>query len=191
VQTLQPSACIIQNRIIPGEAESGQIFTAVVMVEGFAGHASDARLQRCRRAHVNQIAEKTDRRRPMENSLEIIGFTVRLKSFYYRFLLLLDMLSALLYYLPITYTGDAAMTTKISTADVRKNFSNIVNRVSFGKESIILTRRGEEIAALVAMDELRLLQELEDRIDISDANKAIKEQGEDIPAEQFWKKLGL
>ena len=41
------------------------------------------------------------------------------------------------------------------------------------------------------MDELRLLQELEDRIDIADAIKAMKEQGEDIPAEQFWKKLGL
>jgi antitoxin Phd len=89
------------------------------------------------------------------------------------------------------YTGDAAMTTKISTADVRKNFSNIVNRVSFGKESIILTRRGEEIAALVAIDELRLLQELEDRIDIADAIQAMKEPGEDIPAEQFWKRLGL
>ena len=83
------------------------------------------------------------------------------------------------------------MTTKISTADVRKNFSTIVNRVSFGKESIILTRRGEDIAALVAMDELRLLQALEDRIDIADAIKAMKEPGEDIPAEQFWKKLGL
>ncbi len=83
------------------------------------------------------------------------------------------------------------MTIKISTADVRKNFSTIVNRVSFGKESIILTRRGEDIAALVAMDELRLLQALEDRIDIADAIKAMKEPGEDIPAEQFWKKLGL
>jgi antitoxin Phd len=83
------------------------------------------------------------------------------------------------------------MTTKISTADVRKNFSNIVNRVSFGKESIILTRRGEEIAALVAIEELRLLEELEDRLDIADAVQAMKEQGDDIPAEQFWKKLGL
>jgi len=83
------------------------------------------------------------------------------------------------------------MPTKISTADARKKFSNIINRVAFGKESIILTRRGEELAALVAMDELRLLQELEDRIDIADAIKAIKEPGEDIPAEQFWKKLGL
>ena len=83
------------------------------------------------------------------------------------------------------------MTTKISTADVRKNFSNIVNRVSFGKESIILTRRGEEIAALVSIDELRLLEELEDRLDIADAVQAMKEQGDDIAAEQFWKKLGL
>ncbi len=83
------------------------------------------------------------------------------------------------------------MLTKISTADARKRFSNIVNRVAFGKESIILTRRGEELAALVAMDELRLLQELENRIDIADAMKAIKEPGEDIAAKQIWKKLGL
>jgi len=89
------------------------------------------------------------------------------------------------------YKGDNAMPTKISTADARKNFSNIVNRVSFGKEPIILTRRGEEIAALVGMDELRLLEEIEDRIDIADAIKALKESGEDIPADQFWKKLGL
>jgi prevent-host-death family protein len=89
------------------------------------------------------------------------------------------------------YTGDTAMPTKISTADARKNLSNIVNRVSFGKEPIILTRRGEEIAALIGMDELKLLQEIEDHIDISDAIKAIKDHGEDIPSDQFWKKLGL
>jgi prevent-host-death family protein len=89
------------------------------------------------------------------------------------------------------YIGEIAMTTKISTADARKNLSNIVNRVSFGNEPIILTRRGEDIAALVGMDQLRLLQELEDRIDIADAIKALKEPGEDIPAAQFWKKLGL
>ena len=83
------------------------------------------------------------------------------------------------------------MLTKISTADARKKFSTIVNRVAFGKESIILTRRGEELAALVTMDELRLLEEIEDRIDIVDAMKALEETGEDIPADQFWKELGL
>lgn len=83
------------------------------------------------------------------------------------------------------------MTTKISTADVRKNFSTIVNRVSFGKESIILTRRGQDIAALVGVDEFRLLQELEDRMDIAEAIQAMTEPGEDIPAGKFWKNLGL
>ncbi|MBN1471444.1 MAG: type II toxin-antitoxin system Phd/YefM family antitoxin [Syntrophaceae bacterium] len=83
------------------------------------------------------------------------------------------------------------MPTKISTADARKNFSDIVNRASFGKETIILTRQGKEIAALVGMDELRLLQEIEDHIDIEDAIKAINEPGNNIPADQFWKKLGL
>jgi antitoxin Phd len=103
----------------------------------------------------------------------------------------LDMLSVLLYHLYKSYIGDNVMPTKISTADARKNLSNIVNSVSFGNEPIILTRRGKDIAALVGMDELRLLQELEDHIDIADAIKALKESGEDIPAAQFWKKLGL
>lgn len=119
---------------------------------------------------------------------ELLGCESRYQTFSFS---LLDVHSFILYNLYKLYIGDTAMTTKISTADARKNLSNIVNRVSFGKEPIILTRRGEEIAALVGMDELKLLQEIEDRIDITDAIKAIKEQGEDIPAEQFWKKLGL
>ena len=121
---------------------------------------------------------------------KICGF-VRLCKALYFFSSLLDTHALISYHLYKTYTGDTAVTTKISTADARKNLSNIVNRVSFGKEPIILTRRGEEIAALVGMDELKLLQEIEDRIDIADAIKAIKEPGDDIPAEQFWKKLGL
>jgi antitoxin Phd len=83
------------------------------------------------------------------------------------------------------------MLSKITTADARKKLANIVNRVAFGKESIVLTRRGEELAALVPMDELRLLQKIEDRIDIVDAKKALEEPGGNIPAEQFWKELGL
>ncbi|TYT75837.1 type II toxin-antitoxin system Phd/YefM family antitoxin [Desulfobotulus mexicanus] len=45
------------------------------------------------------------------------------------------------------------MHTKISTADARKNFANIVNRVVYEKEPVILTRRGQDIAALVTVAE--------------------------------------
>jgi antitoxin Phd len=83
------------------------------------------------------------------------------------------------------------MTTKVSTADARKNFADIVNKVAYGKEPIILTRRGQDVAALVSIEELELLQQIEDHIDIEDAKQALAESGENIPAEEVWKQLGL
>ena len=79
----------------------------------------------------------------------------------------------------------------ITTTDARKNFADIVNSVAYGKEPVILTRRGQEIAALVSMEELQLLQKIEDHIDIEDARKALDEPGENISADEFWNKLGL
>lgn len=81
------------------------------------------------------------------------------------------------------------MINKITTADARKEFSNIINRVAFGNESFVLTRRGEPIAALVSLKELKLLQEIEDQIDIKDAWMAKKEPGDPIPWEELKKEL--
>ena len=83
------------------------------------------------------------------------------------------------------------MPTKISTADARKNLADIVNKVAYGAEPVILTRRGQSVAALVSMAELELLQHIEDRMDIEDAKKALSEPGDNIPAEDVWKELGL
>lgn len=83
------------------------------------------------------------------------------------------------------------MTTTISTAEARKNFADVVNKVAYGKEPIVLTRRGQEVAALVSIDELELLQQIEDRMDIEDAKKALAEPGNNISSEEVWKQLGL
>lgn len=83
------------------------------------------------------------------------------------------------------------MKTTISTADARKNFADIVNKVAYGSEPVILTRRGQEIAALVSMRELELLRQLEDRMDIEDAEKALADPEGNIPAQEVWKELGL
>ena len=83
------------------------------------------------------------------------------------------------------------MFNKITTADARKKFANIINRVAFGDESFVLTRRGEPIAALVSMKELKMLQKLEDKIDVDDAWKAKNEPGEPIPWEELKKELEL
>jgi len=83
------------------------------------------------------------------------------------------------------------MLKKITTADARKKFAHIINQVAYGEESFVLTRRGESIAALVSIKELKLLQEIEDKIDIEDAWKAKNEPGEPIPWEELKKELEL
>jgi prevent-host-death family protein len=83
------------------------------------------------------------------------------------------------------------MLRKISAADARKNLARVVNRVAFGKETFILTRRGEALAALVSVEDLKLLQEMEERMDVDDAWKLRSESEETIAWEDLKKELEL
>jgi len=83
------------------------------------------------------------------------------------------------------------MLNKISAADARKKFANIINRVAYGRESFVLTRRGEPLAAIVSIDDLKLLQEIEEQMDIDDAWKARNEPGENISWEKLREELEL
>ena len=51
----------------------------------------------------------------------------------------------------------------LPASKARQGFADTINRVAFGKERVVLRRRGKEIAAVVPIDVLRLLEELEDR----------------------------
>ncbi len=88
-------------------------------------------------------------------------------------------------------TLEAYMTTIISTVDARKKFADIMNKVAYGTEKFVFTRRGKEIAALVSIEELELLEQIEDHIDIEDAKKALADPGNNISAQEVWKQLGL
>ena len=63
----------------------------------------------------------------------------------------------------------------VSTVDARNEFSTVLNRAAFGKERVILKRRGKAIAAVVPIEDLKLLRALEDHLDINDALAARKE----------------
>jgi prevent-host-death family protein len=80
--------------------------------------------------------------------------------------------------------------TKVTTVDARQQFSDIVNRSACGKERIVLTRRGKNVVALVPIEDLNLLEELEDRLDIEAARKALKEPGS-VSWAKVKKNLGL
>lgn len=49
----------------------------------------------------------------------------------------------------------------ISTADARYQFANLINQSAFGKERIVLTRRGKKLCALVPIEVLEQLEAYE------------------------------
>lgn len=65
--------------------------------------------------------------------------------------------------------------TVLNTADAKEQFTDLINRVVHSKERVILTRRGQEIAAIIPLEDLTLLQEAQDRHDLKDAIDALKE----------------
>jgi len=86
---------------------------------------------------------------------------------------------------------------QLNVMEARKAFSETVNRVAFGRERIVLERRGKRVAALIPVEDLelyeRLLQEYEDRLDIEEADRALaaSENEEPLPWGDVKKRLGL
>lgn len=83
--------------------------------------------------------------------------------------------------------------TRVSAVDARSNFSDIINRAAYGKERVVLTRRGKDLAAVVPVDDLELLQEIEDRKDLDDALAALREAKEKgtLPWDKVKAELGI
>jgi prevent-host-death family protein len=84
---------------------------------------------------------------------------------------------------------------KIGVAEIRNSMADALNRVAYQGERIVLERRGKGVAAIVSMEDLALIEELEDRIDLEAARKALadmKRKGEKpIPWEKVKQQLGL
>jgi prevent-host-death family protein len=80
--------------------------------------------------------------------------------------------------------------TRMSASKARDGFSDALNRVAYKGERIVLRRRGKDIAVLVPVEDLTLLEEIEDRIDVEEAKKALREKG-GLPWTKLKKELGL
>ncbi len=83
--------------------------------------------------------------------------------------------------------------TKLPASQVRKDFAEALNKVAYQHERIVLHRRGKDVAALVPVEDLELLEKLEDQLDIEAADKALADPQNQtrIPWEQVKAKLGL
>jgi prevent-host-death family protein len=81
----------------------------------------------------------------------------------------------------------------ISTVSARQHFSDLINRVAYGKDRILLTRRNRPLVAVVPIEDIALLEEIEDREDLKAARAALREvkRRGTIPWTVIKKDLGL
>ena len=63
----------------------------------------------------------------------------------------------------------------VSAVQVRKRLAEVIDRAAFGKERVILARRGKAVAAIVSLEDVELLEALEDKMDLENARAALME----------------
>ena len=62
---------------------------------------------------------------------------------------------------------------KIGAREARLNFADVLNRTAFGKDRIVLTKNGKDVAALIPIEDLLALEEIEDRADTAAARRIL------------------
>ena len=81
--------------------------------------------------------------------------------------------------------------TRLAASEARHQFAEVVNQVAFGGERIVLHRHGKDVAALVPVADLELLEQLENLMDLDAARKALREKGGRVKWSKLKKELEL
>src|SRR5439155_25024831 len=73
---------------------------------------------------------------------------------------------------------------RVSTSEARKELAELINRVAYARERVLIGRRGKELAALIPIADLRLLESLaeeaEDRLDADEAHRILADPADEL-----------
>ena len=64
---------------------------------------------------------------------------------------------------------------EVPSSEVRERFTELLNRVAFTKERIVLTQHGERLATVVPIKDLETMEAIEDRVDLEDVRRVLEE----------------
>lgn len=64
---------------------------------------------------------------------------------------------------------------EISTAETRKHMAELLNRAAYGGERFVVTRHGKELAAIVPLSDVTLLDRLRSLLDQKEFEAAVDE----------------
>ena len=82
---------------------------------------------------------------------------------------------------------------EISTGEARKQLAELLNRVAYGKETMVVTRHGRGVAALVPLEDLALIERVKRGAGAREMRKALREleSGETRSWSELRRELGL
>lgn len=82
---------------------------------------------------------------------------------------------------------------EVTVADARNGLAELLNRVAYAGERLVITRHGREIAALVPVEDLRLAERLRRFVTRKDVARALEEldSGRSAPWARLRDELGL
>jgi prevent-host-death family protein len=85
------------------------------------------------------------------------------------------------------------MSDTLNSTDARERMADVLNRVAYAKDRVRITRHGKEVAAVVPIEDLELIERLEDEIDIREAEKALREANKKgtIPLGKIRREFGF
>jgi len=81
--------------------------------------------------------------------------------------------------------------TTLSTDQLAREVQRAISLITEDHEQIIITEDGQQVAALVSLDDLDLIRKLEDEADIRAVEEARAEGLNPTPLEDFCKELGI
>jgi len=89
--------------------------------------------------------------------------------------------------------ADFAKDASVTAEQAKEHFAEVLDRAAKSKERVIVTRRGKPLAAIVPVDDVRFLEDLEERMDIDDAKAALEEAKREgtVSWSDLKKELGL
>ena len=81
------------------------------------------------------------------------------------------------------------MNRRIAASTARQNLATLIDAVRTEDERVVLTQYSRDVVALIPIDDLRLLEELEDRSDLAEVRRRTSRRAGAISLDQLERKL--
>lgn len=80
---------------------------------------------------------------------------------------------------------------RMHASEARKALAELMESARTNGARVVLTRYGDDAAAIISAGDLKLLEAIEDAVDVELAGRALREKGPNISHAELKKELGL